>query len=390
MRVTRQGGAHLATSKEGTPKRPKRVYIRKSQSIRRERKLSASKIAVITVAGTFGILVFALVLFVNSKLNLLNYSDGKYQGNGVISDDQKTVIDTSNLDDWDAPKESTLEIADAEGVFNILLLGTDGLELDFVDQARADSIILLSINFEDKTAKLTSFQRGIGMPIQSGEFEGQYDLITHIFAHGGADMIMQDIRECFKINVDKYVRVNFSALIKVIDVLGGVDVEINELEAWYLNQIREGKSVEPYINHGFIRGDGSGEDYPFVVGENHMTGSMALAYSRLRAIDSDWHRIERQRTVLQACADGLKNADLATLNELANEILPLVQTNLKKTEIAELMLRAPGLLGIQFEQLSLPEEGSYGGMTGIYQQDMLAVDFDYNSKLLHEFIYGEA
>ena len=117
---------------------------------------------------------------------------------------------------------------------------------------------------------------------------------------------------------------------------------------------------------------------------------MALAYSRLRAIDSDWHRIERQRTVLQACADGLKNADLATLNELANEILPLVQTNLKKTEIAELMLRAPGLLGIQFEQLSLPEEGSYGGMTGIYQQDMLAVDFDYNSKLLHEFIYGEA
>lgn len=380
----------MAHAEENVPKRKKTKYKKINNNSADNKKLSITKIAAVMAACTFGAIILSAVLFINSKLNLLNYSDGKFEGTGIIPDGQQTVIDTSGLESWDAPKESSLELADAEGVFNILLLGTDGLELDFVDQARADSIILLSINFEDKTAKLTSFQRGIGMPIQSGEFEGQYDLITHIFAHGGADMIMQDIRECFKINVDKYVRVNFSALIKVIDVLGGVDVEINELEAWYLNQIREGKSVEPYINHGFIRGDGSGEDYPFVVGENHMTGSMALAYSRLRAIDSDWHRIERQRTVLQACADGLKNADLATLNELANEILPLVQTNLKKTEIAELMLRAPSLLGIQFEQLSLPEEGSYGGMTGIYQQDMLAVDFDYNSKLLHEFIYGEA
>lgn len=383
MSAKRKGGAHLAAEEANPGRRSKSAC---SGNFRRP---SGKTLIVAGIVLAVLLVFLTLVLFINSKLELINYSDGKYSGSGVVSEEQRTEIDTSNLEKWDTPKESNLELADEEGVFNILLLGTDGLELEYVDDARADSIILLSLGLDDKSVKLSSFQRGIGAPIQAGEFKGQYDLITHIFAHGGADMMMQDIRECFRINVERYVRVNFTALINVIDVVGGIDVELTEKEVWYLNQIREGKSVHPYVNHGFIRGDGSSTDYPFVIGKNHLTGSMALAYARLRAIDDDWHRIQRQRTVLQAIADMLQNADIATLNKLANEILPLVQTNLKKSEIAELMLQAPGFIGAEFEQLSLPEEGSYGGMTGIYQQEMLAVDFDHNSKLLHEFVYGD-
>lgn len=383
MSAKRKGGAHLAAEEANPGRRSKSAY---SGNFRRP---SGKTLIVAGIVLAVLLVFLTLVLFINSKLELINYSDGKYSGSGVVSEEQRTEIDTSNLEKWDTPKESNLELADEEGVFNILLLGTDGLELEYVDDARADSIILLSLGLDDKSVKLSSFQRGIGAPIQAGEFKGQYDLITHIFAHGGADMMMQDIRECFRINVERYVRVNFTALINVIDVVGGIDVELTEKEVWYLNQIREGKSVHPYVNHGFIRGDGSSTDYPFVTGKNHLTGSMALAYARLRAIDDDWHRIQRQRTVLQAIADTLQNADIATLNKLANEILPLVQTNLKKSEIAELMLQTPGFIGAEFEQLSLPEEGSYGGMTGIYQQEMLAVDFDHNSKLLHEFVYGD-
>ena len=178
-------------------------------------------------------------------------------------------------------------------------------------------------------------------------------------------------------------------LIKVIDVLGGVDVELTEQEAWYLNIMREGGSCYPYLHQGFVRGDGSSEEYPFVEGENHLTGVMALAYARLRAIDDDWHRVQRQRTVLQACAEKLKGADLATLNELADAVLPLVRTNFTKTEIASLALKAPAMLKAEIDQMTIPAEGTYGGMKGLFDRDVLALDFDANSRLLQEFLYGK-
>lgn len=380
-------GAHLAPkNKEGAAEHA---------APKAKKKLSKGAIAAICVAAVVAVLAAALALFVNGKLSLINYDDGKAAteaASASLDPDSSVTVDTDGLDAWDTPKEATTELADDDGVFNILLLGTDGLELEYVDNARADSIMLMSLNFDDGTAKLTSFERGIGVPITSGDYAGQYDLITHIFARGGADMVMQDIRDCFKVDVDRYVRVNFNSLIKVIDIIGGVDIELTELEAWYLNQMRTNGSIGNYgyIYQGYMRGDGTGEDHEFVEGENHMTGIMALAYARLRAIDSDWHRIERQRTVIQAVTDKLKGSDLATLNTLCNEILPLVQTNLTKMEIAELMLHVTDFLGIKFDQLTIPEEGSYGAMAGISGRSMLAVDFDYNSKLLQNFIYGES
>ena len=143
------------------------------------------------------------------------------------------------------------------------------------------------------------------------------------------------------------------------------------------------------MNQGFVRGDGSSEEYPFVEGENHLTGVMALAYARLRAIDDDWHRVQRQRTVLQACAEELKSADLSTLNKLADAILPLVRTNFTKTELVSLVLKAPSMLKAEIDQMTIPAEGTYGGMKGLFERDVLALDFDANSRILQEFLYGK-
>lgn len=351
-------------------------------------KGSRRGISVGICAGGLFLVLLSLALIITSKLNKIDYNDGKIATPGELAAQKETALDVSGLETKE-PIQAQTEMKADKDVLNILLLGTDERELEFADDARADTVMILSLDFKNTTAKLVSIQRGTGMPMLEGQYKDHYDMITCCFAYGGADLLMRQIQQCFKINVDRYVRVNLSMLIKVIDALGGVDVTLTEREAWYLNIMREGGSCYPYLHQGFVRGDGSSEEYPFVEGENHLTGVMALAYARLRAIDSDWHRVQRQRTVLQACAEKLKDADLATLNKLADAVLPLVRTNFTKTEIAGLALRAPAMLKAEIDQMTIPAEGTYGGMKGLFDRDVLALDFDANSRLLQEFLYGK-
>ena len=123
---------------------------------------------------------------------------------------------------------------------------------------------------------------------------------------------------------------------------------------------------------------------------NHLDGGNALAYARLRAIDSDWQRVGRQRKVILAVVDALKESSLLELNELADTVLPLIQTNLTKLEIAELILYAPNFLTSEFDQMTIPKQGTYGGMKIRNGASAFAVDFELNNDLLHRFLYEGA
>ena len=354
----------------------------------KKRKRSRRGITIGICAGGLFLVFLSFALIMASKLNKIDYNDGKVAAPAELAAQKETALDVSGLETRE-PVQAQTEVKADEDVLNILLLVTDERELEFTDDARADTVMILSLDFKNTTAKLVSIQRGTGMPMLEGQYKDHYDMITCCFAYGGADLLMRQIQQCFRIDVNRYVRVNLNMLIKVIDVLGGIDVELTEKEAWYLNVVREGGDTGLYLNQGFVRGDGSSEEYPFVEGENHLTGVMALAYARLRAIDDDWHRVQRQRTVLQACAEGLKSADLSTLNKLADAILPLVRTNFTKTELVSLVLKAPSMLKAEIDQMTIPAEGTYGGMKGLFERDVLALDFDENSRILQEFLYGK-
>ena len=374
-----EGGSHLP-KKENTVEPEAAVKKKKDIPI------------IVPIALAVLAVILALVLFVNGKLNLLDYDDGKLKTefSGDVNESEDLELNLSGLEQKDAPTMSELDTIDEEGIINILLLGTDERDFSFSEDARADAIMLLSLNTNDYSAKLISIERGTGVPILDGEYEGLYDWITHCFRYGGADLMMREVEECFKVKVDRYVRINLNMLVKVIDVIGGVDVELTALEAWYINTVSRYEDVAPYLNQGYYRAEDSDfEPTNLVEGMNHLHGEAALAYARLRALDSDWHRIERQRTVLQACVDTIGSADLSTLNELCNEILPMVRTNLTKGEIAALMLKAPGFLNVDFGQMTLPAQGTYGAMTGMGERGMFAPDFDVNAKILQEFIYGK-
>lgn len=126
----------------------------------------------------------------------------------------------------------------------------------------------------------------------------------------------------------------------------------------------------------------------YIAGTNHLDSDAALAYARCKHIDSDWHRIERQRNVIQAVVTKTNDLSVTELNALLNNVLPLVQTNLTRLEITELLLSAPKYRGVQIKKMTIPISSSYGGMRGLGGRSLFSVDFDTNAKALREFIYG--
>jgi len=340
-----------------------------------------------------GLILFVCVLIVllvlvscagygyyKSKINLLEYNEGTLQQEGTVTDEE-AAADAAMMEQATADLEK-IEAVAAEGdtifdddVFNVLLIGTDERTEEFNDNARGDSCMLLSINKKTMKVTLASFERGTGVPILAGQYAGQWDWLTHTFRYGGADLMMQEIRECYKLDVSHYIRVNFNTFAKVIDSVGGVDVTLSALEAQGLNgEVYTNATTHTRVSEGV----------------NLLDGFDALQYSRLRYIDNDWHRIERQRNVMEQVIGKVTKLNILQLNELLDTVLPLVRTNLTESDITSLLLLAPNLGKIRVEQMTVPAEGTYGSMTGMGGRSLFAVNFDENAKLLHEALYEGA
>lgn len=339
------------------------------------KKLKGWVKAVIAVAIVIVLLLTSGVIFYFSKLGLIKYSDGKTSADGTIDNaDAEILEDASQMDEAVAGLEekdsvdATGEIYKDSNYLNILLIGTDERTESFSDNARGDSCMILSIGKKDGSLKLASLERGMGVPILDGKYEGSYDWLTHTFRYGGANLMMREVRECFKVDVERYIRVNFATFKQGIESVGGIDITLTAAEADQINA---------YTKRNI-----------YTAGENHLDGEASLGYARCRKIDSDWHRIERQRNVIQAVVTKTKDLSITELNDLLNNVLPIVQTNLTKLEITELLLSAPKYRGVTIEQMTVPISGSYGYMRGLGGRSLFSVDFDTNAKALRKFIYG--
>lgn len=350
--------------------------------IRKHKIITALLLILLLLVGT-------VVGYIWSKLRLINYDDGSLKntpvsGESVPADGQQNteeteaeqIVDISGLDTVEsAPALPEEEIDEKDDIVNIMLLGTDEYSGILTDSARSDCMILVSINKTDKTVKLVSMERGMGVPILWGEYEGEWDWMTHIFRYGGAEMICAVVEECFRVEVDHYVRVNFTTVMTVVDAIGGIDLEMSIAEADAVNS----------FNYFFKRYHACNMQE----GMNHLDGFSALYFARLRSIDSDWQRVGRQRRVILAAVEALKGSSLKELNDLLDQTLPLIQTDMSMLEIAELMLYSPNFLQSTFDQMTIPQEGTYGGMTGLHGRGLFAADFEVNSKILKDFLYGE-
>lgn len=263
------------------------------------------------------------------------------------------------------------EIADKYGdtdIFNVALFGLDTRDENSFS-GRSDSIIIVSIDRKNNTVKLSSILRDSYVSI-----DGHKDQkICHAYAFGGAQLAIKTLNQNFNMNITDYVTVNFAKLGKAIDMLGGVDLEITERERVHLNDI----------------GDDENPNFHYLeqAGQVHLTGEQAVVYARLRHIDSDVERSNRQKRVLEALLVQARKVSPSKYGELLKQGMSLCETSLSFSEI---MSFAPMITSdIRIEMINIPgeEEKAIGGM---YEGAWVwRYDLQKAGEHLHLFIYGE-
>lgn len=261
----------------------------------------------------------------------------------------------------------------SDGWWNILLLGTDNRD-EIEGYSRTDSMIILSVNPSTSEAKLTSLMRDTWVKIDG---HGSAKL-NAACVYGGPALTMKTIEQNFGVSIDDYVLINITGLADIIDILGGIEITVTEAE-------------RKAINKGlFDLSSRSGMEKLEASGENvQLNGNQAVAFARIRMIDDDYRRTERQRTVLLEIANKLKqDTSVLTLASMASSLLPYVETNLELAELITL-----GTVGLKMElasvdQLRLPADGTFesGTYSGVW---CIKPNFEKNKALLQQFIYGE-
>ncbi|NLC87470.1 MAG: LCP family protein [Clostridiaceae bacterium] len=193
------------------------------------------------------------------------------------------------------------------GYRNIALLGLDA-RTDTFDGTRSDCIMIVSINQATKDVKLASVYRDTYLELTNRSL----DKITHAYAYGGAKLTLSSLNTNLDLNITEYVTINFDTVKTVVDAVGGVKITVTDAEA---------KSI-PDISSA---------------GTYNLNGSQALAYGRIRKIDTDYKRTERMRDVLTAVFNKVKGLNISELNNLVDTVLPHVRTNIQSSEILALL-----------------------------------------------------
>ena len=205
--------------------------------------------------------------------------------------------------------------------WNILLLGCDSYTKN--DYSRTDSMIILSVNPGLNQVKMTSLMRDTWVTVPGKK---SHRKLTELCAVGGPELTIQAVNESYGMNIEDYVLISMNGIAEVIDLLGGIELDITEAERKALNKGLF--DLSPLS--GMEKLEESGENV-------HLNGNQATAYARIRQIDSDFVRTERQRTVLVTMAKKIMDgADAGTMMSIVTTLLGYVDTNLGFLEIMSL------------------------------------------------------
>ncbi|MCR1900078.1 LCP family protein [Irregularibacter muris] len=259
-------------------------------------------------------------------------------------------------------------------VVNIALFGLDRRESK--GNTRSDTIMIASLDKEHKKIKLTSIMRDTYVDIPGRGM----DKINHAYAFGGPELAIKTINQNFAMNIRDFVTVDFYGLEKIIDAMGGIEIEIASNEVNSLNKnITEindiTKENSPKVNNS---------------GLQTLTGRQAVAYARIRNIgNGDYQRTERQRLVLEQVIHKGMNAGITKYPKLLNTMLPYVETSLSKTDMVSLgtSTLTSGIRTI--DQYRIPVDGYGGGQKINGVSYIVPNTLEDNIKLLNQFIYED-
>ena len=317
-------------------------------------------ILLIEVLVFIGLLVGFGWYYVNSKLDK------------VV--DETVVAEKEEIDVSDAVTEVM-----AEKYKTIVLFGLDnreGGDLNKAGTAHSDAIIIASINNDTKEVKLASVYRDCFLEIAKDGAGTQK--VTHAYILGGPTCSVETLNKNLDLNITDYVSVDFKALAKAIDALGGVTINVKEKELGNLNH-----NIEEQVEVTGIASEGV-----WSAGEQVLNGTQATAYARIRKVgNGDFERTQRQRKVVEAMVKKAKQSDLTTLNGLLDEIIPLVATNMSKSDILSL---AKSTFDYELgDNIGFPLSNTTPNLGTQKGSVVVPADLISNVKHLHSFLYPE-
>ena len=276
----------------------------------------------------------------NNKVNVKNKNNKKYKKNknkkkkiiiaflllivillGVVTGFIYNKLSKVNFFELD---NSKLGIGNKTGYRNIALFGVDSRNMNSTKGSRSDAIIIVSINQKTKDVNLISVYRDTYLDVEGHGLTK----VTHAHAYGGPELAINTLNRNLDLDINEFVAVNFEVVADVVDLVGGIEVTIEKNEVEQMNKYIKDTSKNVGRQASLIT----------TSGKQKLDGIQAVTYARIRkTAGGDYKRTERMRTVLKAVFEKAKTMNVGTLNEIANKILPEVQTNIGLSEIISLI-----------------------------------------------------
>lgn len=319
---------------------------------KRKRKNSIGKKILLGILLALLILVLAAIGVLASKMSKLKTEE--------LNPDKLSISDELTYDET--------------GYLNVALFGLDTREKDEEMGTRSDTIIIASLNRETKEIRMASIYRDTLLQ----QDDGTYNKANVAYSFGEEEEAVAMLNRNLDLNIQHYVTVDFSALVDVIDALGGIPIDVKEEEIPYIN----GYACEIIENTGV---DTWAVTEP---GLQNLTGVQATAYARIRAIGDDYQRAARQREVLTQIAVKAQQASLSSLNKIIDRVFPKVKTNFSMTEI---LAYAKDVKKYYLaESTGFPTEDGRDTMDyGDAGNVVVPVTLLSNTTALHEYLFGD-
>ena len=263
------------------------------------------------------------------------------------------------------------------GITNILLAGTDGRPGE--KSSRSDAMMILTVDNKNKSLKLTSLERDSYVNIPG---HGKQKL-THAYAYGGINLLIQTIEDNFKLDIQNYAVVDFYSFMDIVDTIGGVNVNVKQSEIKEINKfIPETYNWNKSNNKGSIQ-------YIKSAGTQNLNGYQALAFSRIRKIDSTTERDRRQREVIEGIMASINDLPITKYPQLLDTILPYVKTNMKPSQILSLGTKILSVGNFNIKQMNFPIDDGVHSIGGVYGNSGWVLRFDESTlDILHDFIFN--
>lgn len=265
-----------------------------------------------------------------------------------------------------------------QGYWTIAVFGVDSRDGGVGRGANADVQLIVCIDRATGAVKLASVFRDTYLNLAAGS---RFAKINEAYADGGPEQAVAALNKNLDLDIEHYATFNWRAVADVITMLGGVDIDITEKEFKYMNAYIHETSIESKVN---VKNPAA--EYIKKPGMQHLDGVQAVAYARLRYMDDDFTRTKRQREVISQVLDKAKKADLATLTNVIDTVLPQIAFNVDVGDILELAkgVNKYNIVGSEGFPYDLRTQ-----MMGKKGDCVIPLSLASNVTKLHEYLFGD-